>query len=53
MPNINFFGKKTLIGSSSTFLEMLTSISRFARHERPVLVMGEQVAGKGLPVGYQ
>ncbi|WP_422462405.1 sigma 54-interacting transcriptional regulator [Endozoicomonas sp. ALB115] len=35
-----------MIGSSPAFLEMLESISRYARHERPVLVMGERGTGK-------
>ncbi len=35
-----------MIGSSSAFLEMLESISRYAHHQRPVLVMGERGTGK-------
>ena len=46
MPDIHLPRKKTLIGSSSAFLEMLESISRYARHDRPVLVMGERGVGK-------
>ncbi len=38
--------RKGLIGSSSAFLEMMESVSRYARHQRPVLVIGERGTGK-------
>ncbi|PVZ70274.1 phage shock protein operon transcriptional activator [Pelagibaculum spongiae] len=38
--------KKGLIGNSSAFLEMMESVSRFARHQRSVLVVGERGTGK-------
>ncbi|WP_461536579.1 phage shock protein operon transcriptional activator [Spongorhabdus nitratireducens] len=38
--------RKGLIGSSSAFLEMMESVSRYARHHRPVLVIGERGTGK-------
>ena len=38
--------RKGLIGSSSAFLEMMESVSRYARHDRPVLVIGERGTGK-------
>ena len=38
--------KKGLIGSSSAFLEMMEFVSFCARHQRPVLVIGERGTGK-------
>ncbi len=35
-----------MIGSSSAFLEMMESVSLCARHQRPVLVIGERGTGK-------
>lgn len=35
-----------MIGSSSTFLEMMESVSAYALHQRPVLVIGERGTGK-------
>ena len=38
--------RKGLIGASSAFLEMMESVSNYARHERPILVIGERGTGK-------
>ena len=38
--------RKGLIGSSSAYLEMMESVSTYARHQRPVLVIGERGTGK-------
>ena len=35
-----------MIGSSSAFLEMMESVSSYALHQRPVLVIGERGTGK-------
>ncbi|CAM3659194.1 phage shock protein operon transcriptional activator [Parendozoicomonas haliclonae] len=39
-------GKKNLIGSSPAFLEMQEAVSQYARHQRPVLIIGERGTGK-------
>ena len=39
-------GRKNLIGSSPAFLEMQEATSQYARHQRPVLIIGERGTGK-------
>ncbi|KEQ16218.1 phage shock protein operon transcriptional activator [Endozoicomonas numazuensis] len=38
--------RKGMIGASAAFLEMMESVSRYARHQRPILVIGERGTGK-------
>lgn len=40
--------QQTLIGESPSFLEIIDQCSRAARHDRPVLVIGERGTGKEL-----
>ncbi|MGI9278280.1 MAG: phage shock protein operon transcriptional activator [Endozoicomonas sp.] len=38
--------RKGMIGASTAFLEMMEAVSRYARHQRPILVIGERGTGK-------